>query len=146
MNKSMRRVLKGIYESNSLPADKVVRLVDSRYGDHRDFYPLAALVEANYLDFTGGQPKKDDEFRNSLLAQTFQCYRQGRGKQSYKNVTVFDRTEKDEVYFYVGPKTIEFFESRRSDTKKLWTSACLSFFAAVTVALITYYLRKAGGA
>ena len=145
MNKSLQMLLKKIYDDNCMPASDVVRLVESRTGDHRDFYPLAALVEANYLGFTGGQPKEDDQFRNSYLAQTFQCYRQGRGTQSYMNVTVFDRPDNDEVYFYIGPKAVEFFESRRSDTKKLLASACLSFFAAVTVAIIAYWLRKMGG-
>ncbi|MHC8334574.1 hypothetical protein [Pseudomonas sp. LB3P25] len=146
MNKSLKDVLKKIYDANFMTATEVVHLVENRTGDHRDFYPLAALVEANYLGFTGGQPTDEDQFRNSLLAQTFQCYRQGRGRQSYKNVTVFDREERDEVYFYIGPKAVEFFETRRSDTKKLWVSAGLSFFAAVTVAIITYWLRNAGGA
>lgn len=145
MNKSLQILLKKIYDDNCMPASDVVRLVESRTGDHRDFYPLAALVEANYLGFTGGQPKGDDQFRNSYLAQTFQCYRQGRGTQSYMNVTMFDRPDNDEVYFYIGPKAVEFFESRRSDTKKLLASACLSFFAAVTVAIIAYWLRKMGG-
>ncbi|WP_439870169.1 hypothetical protein ACTABV_08375 [Pseudomonas fragariae (ex Marin et al. 2024)] len=142
MNSCLRRALKKIYTVNSMPAIEFVGLIDRRYGDHRDFYPLVALVESGYLGFTGGQPKEDMQFRSSLLAQTFQCYRQGRGKQSYKNVTVFDHDEDDEVYFYVGPRAIDFFESRRSDTKKLLTSAFLSFFAAVTVAIITYWLRS----
>jgi hypothetical protein len=146
MNKSLRKVLKRIYNANYLPASEVVKLIEVRAGDHHDFYPLAALVEANYLAFTGGQPKEEEQFRNSLLAQTFQCYRQGRGHQSYKNVTVFDREENEEVYFYIGPKAIEFFENRRSDTMKLLTSTGLSFFAAVTVAVIAYWLRKFGGA
>ena len=145
MNKSLQKVLKKVYDANCMSASEVVRLVESRTGDHRDFYPLAALVEANYLGFTGGQPQEDEQFRNSLLAQTFQCFRQGRGTQSYLNVTVFDREGSDEVYFYIGPKAVEYFESRRSDTKKLLASAGLSFFAAVTVAVIAYWLRKVGG-
>ncbi|MGA5718162.1 hypothetical protein ACPCWF_05955 [Pseudomonas atacamensis] len=146
MNRSLRKILKRVYDANCLPASDVVSLIEIRTGDHRDFYPLAALVEANYLAFTGGQPKAGEQFRNSLLAQTFQCYRQGRGSQSYKNVTVFDREANEEIYFYIGPKAIEFFENRRSDTMRLLTSAGLSFFAAVTVAVITYMLRKFGGA
>ena len=145
MNKSLQMLLKKIYDDNCMPASEVVRLVESRTGDHRDFYPLAALVEANYFGFTGGQPKDDDQFRSTYLSHTFQCYRQGRGRQSYMSVTVFDRPDNDEVYFYIGPKAVEFFESRRSDTKKLLASACLSFFAAVTVAIIAFWLRKMGG-
>lgn len=142
MNKSLKKLLNRLYEENTLPSSEVVALIQNRAGDHRDFYSLAALVEENYLGFTGGQPDKDDEFRRTLLAQTFQCYRQGRGPQTCGMVTLFDRGDSPEVYFYLGPKTIELFETRRSDLQKLLASAALSFFAAVVVAIIAYWLRS----
>ncbi|MFV0926514.1 hypothetical protein [Pseudomonas palmensis] len=142
MNRSTKKLLKKLYSENSLLSSEVVKLVERKTDDYRDFYPLAALVEGDYLGFTGGQPDKDEPFRRTMLAQSFQCYRQGRGPQSCGMVTMFDSLDRDEVYFYVGPKTIELFESRRSDSKKLLASAGLSFFAAVVVAVITYWLRQ----
>lgn len=142
MNRSMKKLLKRLYTENSLPCSEALKLLENRFGDHRDFYQLAALVEAGYLGCTGGIPGVAEPFRTTLMAQTFQCYRQGRGQQRYKLITVLEKEGADESYFYIGPKTIELFETRRSDSKKLLASAGLSFFAAVIVAVIAYLLRN----
>lgn len=142
MNRSLKKLLKRLYAENSMICSEALNLLDNRFGDHRDFYPLAALVEADYLGCTGGLPAVGEPFRRTYMAHTFQCYRQGRGLQRYKNITVIEKEDGEEIYFYIGPKTIELFETRRSDSKKLWASAGLSFFAAVVVSVIAYWLRS----
>lgn len=140
MNRSLKKLLKRLYAENSMTCSEALKLLDRRFGDHRDFYPLAALVEADYLGWTGGMQNADEPFRRTMLAHALQCHSQGRGTQTYKQTIV--KEGREEEYFYIGPKTIELFETRRSDSKKLLASAGLSFFAAVIVAVIAYMLRS----
>ncbi|MGC5703009.1 hypothetical protein J4P02_22640 [Pseudomonas sp. NFXW11] len=142
MKRSLKKLLKKIYASNSMTAMELVKHIEGETGDHRDFYPVVALVDAGYLGFTGPQPNPDEPFRETIIAKTLQCYRQGPGHQSYENVTILGDGDHEGTYFYIGPKCIEFFEARWSDTKRLLTSAGLSFVAAVTVALLSYFLKS----
>lgn len=142
MENSYRKVLRQIYRSNALQAHELLGHIHRTHNDHRDFYPMVALLNAGYVGFTGGVPPEDASFRDTIIAHTLQCYSQGPGAQSYGMVSVNGSGDADGLYFYIGPKGIEYFETRRSDNKKLFISACLSLLAGITVAFVSMYLKR----
>ncbi|MBC8877876.1 hypothetical protein [Pseudomonas cerasi] len=142
MRSSYRGLLKRIYDSNSLPGSEVFSSVKRRHNDHHDFYPLIALMNSAYIGYTGPMPAADVPFRDTMIAHSFQAYSQGPGPQVYESTHVMGGLEDKSIYFYIGPKGIEFFEARRADNKKLLISALLSLLAGITVALVSYYLRS----
>jgi len=141
MKSSYRGLLKRIYEANSIQALEVIKSVERSYGDHRDFYPLVALINTGHIGYTGAAPDPEVDFADTQLTHVFQCYTQGPGHQHYKMAEVFGGAESDDVYFYIGPKGIEYFETRHADNKKLFISAGFSLFAGITVAVISFGLK-----
>lgn len=142
MKSSYWSLLKRIHICNSLPATEVLRSVKRRDGDHRDFYPLIALMNSGHIGYTGPMPTSDMAFRDTLIAHSFQAYCQGPGDQAYETAHVMGGLDDKSTYFYIGSKGVELFESRRADNRKLLISALLSLFAGITVALVSFYLKR----
>ena len=145
MKRSYRNVLRRIYRDHSVQRDLILKSIERIHGDHRDFYPLVALISAGYLGFTGAVPGLDHPHRDIAIAHSLQAYTQGSGPQSYKSAQVRGRSGSEDEYFFIGPRGIEYFETRRSDNRKILVSAGLSFFAAVTVSVIGYFLKGNSG-
>ena len=141
MKSTYRDLLKKIYDANTVQALEVIKSVERSHGDHRDFYPLVALINSGHIGYTGAAPDPAGDFADTQFTHVFQCYAQGPGRQHYKTAEVFGGVEGEDLYFFIGPKGIEYFETRRADNKKLLISAILSFLAGTTVALITFCLR-----
>jgi len=139
MKISYRGLLKKIYDQSAVPAAEVLASVKTKHNDHRDYYPLIALIASGYLGYTGAVPKADAPFRETLIAHSLQAYSLGPGAQVYESAHVNGGLE--ELYFYIGPKGIEYFESRRADNKKLLISGFLSLLAGTTVAVISFGLK-----
>jgi len=59
MNRSALKILRAVAKHGELPVDDVVRIGSRVYGDHRDQYPLAMLIEEEYLGLTITQIPKD---------------------------------------------------------------------------------------
>ncbi|EJM09788.1 hypothetical protein PMI21_05520 [Pseudomonas sp. GM18] len=142
MKSTYRDVLKRIYKSNSVHALDVISSIERSHGDHRDFYPLVALINSGHIGYTGAAPDPSVDFADTMLTHTFQCYSQGPGRQHYKTATVIRGAESEDVYFFIGPKGIEYFETKRSDNKKILISAGFSLLAGVTVAVISFLLKQ----
>lgn len=142
MKGSLKKLLRTIHKRNAISVYDFVEIIERSSGDHRDFYPVIGLIKAGYLGITIPQTEKDNKFWDTITAYTLQCYSQGRGPQEYMGTHLLGEHEEDFNYFYIGPKTIEYFEGRRSDRIKLLISTLLSFVAAVTVALISFWLRQ----
>ncbi len=142
MKSSYWGLLKRIHACNTLTATEVLKAVKRRDGDHRDFYPLVALMNSGHIGYTGPMPKADIAFRDTLITHSFQAYCQGPGAQVYESAHVMSGLDDKGTYFYIGSKGLELFESRRADNRKLVISGFLSLLAGITVALITFYLRK----
>lgn len=141
MKSSYRGLLKKIYDANSVQALDIIKSIERPRGDHRDFYPLVALIKSGHIGYTGAAPDPSSDFADTLLTHCFQCYSQGPGAQSYKTATVFSGAESEDIYFFIGPKGIEYFETRRADNKKLFISAGFSLIAGITVALVGFWLK-----
>ena len=72
MNLSSLRILKAVAKSGELPLSDAVRIAKSARGDHRDQYPLAMLIEEEYLGLTitHEPPQGAEKMREFSLAVT----------------------------------------------------------------------------
>ncbi|MNJ42182.1 hypothetical protein D3C77_371370 [compost metagenome] len=140
MKKSDRSLLQSIYDSNTLQAIKVIEKVERVYKDHRDFYPLVSLINSGHIGYAGEDYDPKKPYADTHLTYIFQCYAQGLGQQRYKKTTPTLGVESEDVYFYIGPKGVEYFEKQRSESNRIWISGLLSLGAALTVVLVKLIL------
>jgi hypothetical protein len=124
---------------------KVIEKVERVYKDHRDFYPLVSLINSGHIGYAGEDYDPKKPYAATYLAKVFQCYSKGHGPQSYEGTDVALGVESEKVYFYIGPKGVEYFETRRADNKKLLISAGFSLSAGVIVAVLSFGLKYIAG-
>jgi len=99
-------------------------MMERKYNDHRDFYGLAALLEAGYIGFTG--PIYNTTYQQIRL---FQAYSQGGGNQTYDGITLF--SDNLDSYFYVAPKSLDYFHNRKEQRMGWYLTAALALIASI---------------
>ncbi|TOK18428.1 hypothetical protein CGI22_24315 [Vibrio parahaemolyticus] len=130
MKKSHYEILKYIYDHDDAGIREICSLMTRKHNDHRDFYGLVALLEAEYVRFTGPiQQTESGSICSYSQACVFQAYSQGEGTQSYGNVSLLP-TEADQ-FLYIGPKAIEYFHAK-SEARTGWLlTGLLSLLTAI---------------
>lgn len=53
MKNTHHEILKYVYKHEEAGIREICSMLDRKYGDHRDFHGLVALLESGYLRFTG---------------------------------------------------------------------------------------------
>ncbi|MBK5553400.1 MULTISPECIES: hypothetical protein [unclassified Pseudomonas] len=61
MDQQIHDVLKYIYERNEVEARVLMSLMVRKTGDHRGFYPMAALIADGFIGFSGPIPKAGEK-------------------------------------------------------------------------------------
>jgi hypothetical protein len=147
VNRQQHDVLKYIYERNEVKARAVLIDMDRRYNDHRDFYPLAALLIEGYIGFTGPIPKASSQDGASshidayYIVRLFQCYSKGPGPQSYDGISIFIEQGKDSAFF-IAAKGLIYFHERNERRKEWWTVAGLGLVSAIIAGCATGWLAS----
>ncbi len=135
MKKLHHEILEYVYQHDEAGIREICDILHRKHGDHRDFYGLVALMESDYLRFTG--PVNLDEngrISSYLQACLFQAYSQGDGFQQYLDTTLIP-TEHDQ-FLYVDPKAIEYFNNKREARKAWLLAALLSLLSAILSGVI----------
>ena len=121
LKESHYQILKYIYDNDDVGIKEISSMMVRTHNDHRDFYSLAALLESGYIGFTG--PVYFDD--NGKL-------------ETYEQVRIFQA----DSYLYIGPKSIEYFNTR-SETRKGWyLVAALAFVASIISGVIVSALTS----
>lgn len=114
-------------------------MMKRKHNDHRDFYGLTALLEAGYIGFSGPIHNKEDGSINVYeQVRLFQTYAQGDGQQTYDKVILCGL--KQDSYFYIAPKTIEYFHERSETRIGLYFTAVLAIISSIISSMIVSYL------
>ncbi|MFC3681553.1 hypothetical protein [Bacterioplanoides pacificum] len=129
MKQNYHQILEYIYKNEEAGIREVSRMMVRKYDDHRDFYGLAALLKEGYIGFTG---PIHEETLNQV--ETFQCYSQGEGRQTYGRTTLFSKNE--DSYFYIGPKGISYFHQRWELRRGWYIVAVLTLVASIVSGVI----------
>ncbi|HAS6112233.1 hypothetical protein [Vibrio navarrensis] len=135
MKKLHHEILEYVYEHDEAGIREICSILNRKHGDHRDFYGLVALLESDYLRFTGPvQLDKNKKLCSYSQACTFQAYSQGEGIQQYLDINLLPQDQ--DQFLYIGPKAIEYFQNK-SESRKAWLlTALLSLLSAVISGLI----------
>lgn len=135
MKKSHHAILKYIFDHDDAGIREISKIMNRKHNDHRDFYALAALVDAGYIGFTGPNHKNEDGSLNTYKqVRLFQAYSLGEGNQTYDGETIIAKNP--DSYFYLASKSIEYFHSR-SESRTGWLlTAIFAFFSAIISGVI----------
>tara|TARA_R110002050_G_scaffold87661_5_gene185551 strand:- start:3130 stop:3561 length:432 start_codon:yes stop_codon:yes gene_type:complete len=141
MKRSHHEILKHIFDNDSnndndnVGIKELFSMMVRKHNDHRDFYALAALIDAGYVGFTGPIFNKEDGAMDTYKqVRLFQAYSQGDGNQTYEGTTILAKTE--DSYLYVAAKAIEYFHARNELRMGWILTAVLAFIAAVISGII----------
>ena len=96
---------------------------------------MAALLKEGYIGFNG---PVHEETLNQV--ETFQCYSQGEGQQTYGNTTLFSKNK--DSYFYIGPKGISYFHQRWELRRGWYIVAALTIVASITSGVVVAKLTS----
>ena len=140
IKKSHHAILKYIFDHDDAGIREVSGIMERKYNDHHDFYVLAALVDAGYIEFTGPIYKNEDgSLETYKQVRLFQAYSQGNGSQTYDGTTII--ANNTDSYFYLASKLIEYFHSR-SESRMGWLlTAMFAFFSAIISGVIVSNLN-----
>jgi len=127
MNSAALRILKSVAKHGDMAIEDVVRLAPRRHLDHRDQYPLAALVEEEYLGLTitcpapeGGEKMR--EFNLAISMHLESLPRSVDGKAEYRGVELSGNISRDWKRVYLKAKGWLYLAERTEKrTERLFT-------------------------
>lgn len=76
MNSTAQRILKRVAQHGDVSLAEAIALAPAKYRDHRDQYPLAMLIESEYLGLTinHSPPQGAEKMREYTLATTLHLF------------------------------------------------------------------------
>ena len=140
-------LLRRIVREREVNLSEITQSLPRRFGDHRDFYPLATLYTAGHIGSTFKAGKDPDFDSNLYLAALFHTACLGPGKQSYMMFTFFNSEDgrSHEAVYATAKADMYFAELRHKRIDRVITlvssvvvgvlSALLTLAAKSTLAL-----------
>jgi hypothetical protein len=100
MNGVTLRILKAVAKRGELSLSDALRLAKAQHKSHLDQYPLALLLEENYLGMTLNHvpPQGAESMREFTLATTLHMFRSGRGSDQRNPLISDDKQVKFPPY------------------------------------------------
>jgi len=117
MNRLSLKILNAVAKHGELPLDVAVSLAGRAHGDHRDQYPLAMLIEEEYLGMTitheppaGAEKMKEFNLAITLHLETIP--RAADGSVEYHGVRMTGRIDPDWKRVFLKAKGSLYLEER----------------------------------
>lgn len=141
MKKTHHDILKYIFDHDDAGIRELVSIINRKHNDHRDFYALAALIDAGYIGFTGPiYGNEDGSLDIYKQVRLFQAFSQGEGNQTYDGVMTLGK--KKDSYLYVASGSIKYFHERSELRKGWYLTAGLAFLTAIISGLVVSQLTN----
>lgn len=140
MKLSSHKLLRAILTSREASLEDINSVIESKYGDYRDYFPLASLVVSGYVDCEvrslSGKPYTERLLASILYAKTsgekrVNNFNNPNGKAGYTD-KIFTMTAKTQLYFD---------ELKAKRNERLFT-AMISIVVGVSSALITLAIKS----
>ncbi|EHK9015047.1 hypothetical protein [Vibrio vulnificus] len=140
MKLSSHKLLRTILISREASLEDLNSVIESKYGDYRDYFPLASLVVSGYVACevrsSSGEPYKERLLASILYAKAsgetkVNNYHNPNGKVGYKD-KIFTMTAKTQLYFD---------ELKAKRNERVFT-AIISIVVGVSSALITLAIKS----
>lgn len=136
-------LLREIVHRREVSIAHVGRITPRRFGDHRDFYGLATLCSAGYVDCT--IDIDCEGAGNQAIAAMFHTLCLGPGKQKYMMYTFFNSDETNEEKVYATAKADLYFAELRQKRIDRAVTLVSSIVVGVMSALLTLVAKSALG-
>ncbi|MBX3589881.1 MAG: hypothetical protein KF755_03130 [Burkholderiaceae bacterium] len=124
--------------SAELNAVEVGKLIPRYFGDHRDFFTLARLLEGGYVARSATPEKVPHPFRG-VDVRAILLYMDAHELTEYRGVTANRHSGKDDNPLFLtaaGMLALEQFETKRAD--RLWSTG-IAVAAAILSAVATAF-------
>jgi len=144
MNGSSLRILKAVAKHGELPLDDAVSLAARVHGDHRDQYPLAMLIEEEYLGMTithepprGAEKMREFDLAIALHIETLPT--SSDGSVEYRGVRSTGRIDPDWKRVFLKAKgALYLAEQTEKRTDRLFTILIAVFSASLAALLASW--------
>jgi hypothetical protein len=151
MDNASLRILRKLEKDGEVKLADISLLLRKRNGDHRDFYPLAALITQGLVEdsmLANETMDKNPDYKNlKLQALSWKLYATSNAdnKAEYKGhswlIAGHGEKLKDQLCFLTGAGYLYLDEVRSSSNEKQFT-LLIAIFSAVFASALTYYLGK----
>lgn len=148
MNSSALRILRKVARDGDMSLADAIALADSTHGDHRDQYPLAMLLEGEYLGMTitHTPPTGAEKMREYSIATTLHMFRiqkRGDGSVEYRGIVSTGSIEpKQERVFLKAKGALYLGEARQKRRDRLASFIVGVLVAVTTLAIKTWFENK----
>lgn len=141
MNRTSIKILRAVAKQGELSLAEAIRLGKTRSPSHRDQYPLAILLEDEYLGCTlnHSPPHGADkmrEFSQAMMLHAFTIPPDSRGERHYLNMTSSGSVDPKDEKVFIKAKGALFLDQRREK----WTDRVASFVIGVGVGVLSAVL------
>ncbi|ASG09130.1 hypothetical protein CEQ50_16460 [Vibrio anguillarum] len=140
MKLSSHQLLRIVFNQREVSLKDLSFAIEKKYGDYRDYFPLASLVVSGYVacDMRSGSGKPYDE---RLLASIL--YAKASGQKQVNNYHNLSGNEGYTVkLFTMTAKTQLYFDELRAKRNERVFTALVSIIVGVSSALITLAIKS----
>lgn len=140
-------LLRKIVKARELSLAEVAKSLPKKFGDHRDFYPLATLYTSGYVDCTIHGENNDPDFQKNLyMAALFYTACLGPGQQHYM-MFHFSNTEdfKDGEKVFATAKADLYFQEQKQKRLDRIVTLLSSVAVGVLSAWLTLWVKASFG-
>ncbi|WP_156427872.1 hypothetical protein [Thiohalocapsa sp. ML1] len=151
MDNASLTILRRLERDGEVTLANISLLLRKKYGDHRDFYPLAALITQGFVEdavLAADTMDKNPDYRNlKLQALSWKLFATSNAdhKAEYKGHSwlIGGQGEKlkDQLYSLTGAGHLYLDEIRSNSNERRFT-LLIAIFSAVFASALTYYLGK----
>jgi hypothetical protein len=146
MDDISHKILKEMREKREMTLREILRILPSKYNDHRDVYAFADLITDGYIDSVMKHDGKDIRHSNNKdLAITLYTASFGKGEFEYKGQKLINGGDFNNQLFFCTAKTVLYLEEerqRRAD--RLW-AFIIGITVGIVVAIISSIITKVFG-
>lgn len=142
-----RKILEVVAAEGAISLSAAISLGGYRFGDHRDQYPLAMLIEADYLDLTvrNVPPVGAENMREESLAITLHLFsipRDGNGEMRYMNIVSSGSINPNNERVFLKAKGALYIDEFRTKRRDRIYTLVAGFASGALLALLGAWLRS----
>lgn len=137
---SSHKLLKTILINREASLEDLSSVIESKYDDYRDYFPLASLVVSGYIDCEV-RSTSEKPYKERLLASIFYAKSSGEKKVNNFNNPNGNVGKTDKVFTITAKTQLYFDELKAKRNDRIFT-AIVSIVVGVSSALITLAIKS----
>jgi hypothetical protein len=132
MNRASLKILQRLVREREMCLAELSQLLQKKFGDYRDYYPLAGLCAEDLARTELRSPNKQEELGEKFLATYFYAHTLGVGKHRVNNYIAMNRGgEEKTIKVHATAKGDSFITERRARILERTITIGISFLLGV---------------